>query len=352
MKIEKEIKILATLGPSSCQTTEIKKLDKAGVDLFRINLSHTQKEDIEQVIQRIRRATSKPICIDTEGPQVRVGGFSRGKVCLQKKSTVHIFPKDILGNALRFSIYPEIAYEQLLSGDMIDIEFGSASVKVVKQKSDCLEAKVVQGGIVHSRKAAVVQKEISMPILTAKDRFALELALEYQIKYVALSFVRQEKDVQFVRDMIGPDVFLISKIETTSAVDNFSEIAHISDALLIDRGDLGTSEPIEQIPFIQKRLVHEANQIGIPIYIATNLLESMVTKISPTRAEVSDVINALIDGADGLVLAAETAIGLYPVACVKMIHALIKQYQNWQTAEGSSSMRDAPKTQAQGLRQW
>lgn len=322
----KDIKILCTLGPSSLKGEIIRQMDEAGTDLFRINLSHTKLEDIEKTIIHIKQHTAKPICLDTEGAQVRTGYLQDGNVFLKEGSAIRLTEKAILGNSSELCLRPEIVLEQLRIGDRMDIELGSVSLEVTEVKKDVVYARVSSEGTIGSNKAVHVYRKLHLPALSEKDKYAIQLALDYKLDSIALSFANSRADVEELRSYVRDNVRVISKLESRSGVANHSEIASLSDALLIDRGDLGSEEPVEKIPFIQKELIKEANARQLPIYVATNLLESMVTKRKPTRAEVSDVVNTLLDGADGLVLAAETAIGSYPVDCVKMIKRLIDQY--------------------------
>ncbi len=325
----KKIKLLCTLGPSSLDGVIITKLNALGVDLFRINLSHTQISQLESLILHVKKYTDKPICLDTEGAQVRTGYMESRKVFLEQGRIIEITKEKITGNTKRISLSPHIAVDQLKVGDMISVDFDSVILLVTKCNRKSTQAKIVSAGYVGSNKAVTVDKQIKLPVVSEKDRKAVKIGLKYGIRNFALSFANSKEAVESFRKLAGRKIFLISKIESKEGVRNLDGILSVSDAVLIDRGDLSREEPIEKIPFIQKLIIKRANAKKIPVYVATNLLESMVKDKKPTRAEASDVINTLIDGADGLVLAAETAIGAYPVPCAVMISKMVDRFMDY-----------------------
>ena len=304
----------------------IRHLDRLGVDMFRLNLSHTDLEILRDQIQRIRRHSRQVICLDTEGAQVRTGVLGSERVLLKQNSILRIRREKITGNSTEMNLYPLEICDQLIEGDLLQLDFGSAVVQVTRSGEDRVETRVLAEGYISRNKAVVVDREISMPALTEKDRKAIEIGLVEGIEFVALSFAGSRADVESARLLLPPEVGLISKIESVRGLEHLDEIMAASQAILIDRGDLSREVPMEAIPFVQKRVIQEGKLFGIPVYVATNLLESMVTNLQPTRAEVSDVINILSDGADGLVLAAETAVGAHPVACANMIIRLVRFY--------------------------
>jgi len=327
-RVRKEI--LCTVGPASLNDYTLARLEDLGVSLLRINLSHTKLEDVSDVIQYVRKRTSLPICIDTEGAQIRTGDLPNGKVVLQENNTIYAHRQLAFQDSCNISFYPTGVIDLIEVGDFISIDFNSVLAMVINRDFDCLMFRILTGGVVGQNKAVtVLNRDIKMPVLTEKDCKALAIAADLGIRHVALSFANRGTDIDEVRRLLGNEVTVISKIESINGILNLEEIALKSDALLIDRGDLSREVNIEIIPSLQKHVIQCAKKAGVKVYVATNLLESMVTAPTPTRAEVNDIFNTLNDGADGLVLAAETAIGSYPVNCVMMVSKMIQQLSNY-----------------------
>jgi len=322
------VKILSTLGPSSLNKSTVQALEKAGVNLFRINLSHTQLEDVEKIISNIQAWTEVPICLDSEGAQVRNGLMVAGQALFNTGDLVKIHSCGVIGDSENISFTPASVCSQLRIGDVIQVDFNSASFSVVDCHSDYLTVKVIHGGYVGSNKGAVVSRSLKLAAITQKDEAAFDVGLKMGIKNFALSFTHCADDVAQARNIIG-EMNLISKIESIQGVLNLKEILPRVDQILIDRGDLSREIAIEKIPFIQRSIIAYARIYETPVYVATNLLESMIHSGTPTRAESNDVASTLLMGASGLVLAAETAIGHYPVESVKMIAAIIRQFEHW-----------------------
>ncbi len=316
--------ILCTLGPASLDPRIISRLEQSGATLFRINLSHTKVRDLPRLIATIREATEIPICLDTEGAQIRTGDLVDGHITMRDNTIVRAHARRVPGDDKNFSLYPAGITEQLEVGDFISIDFNSVLVQVVGIENDFVSMRVLHGGRVGQNKAVTVERDIQIPPLTEKDEAALELGCELGLRHFALSFANAGSDVAEIRRYVGEDAFVISKIESLSGLENLEEIAARSNALLIDRGDLSRQVPVELLPQSQKCVIHRAKRIGCSVYVATNLLESMVSAPTPTRAEVNDIYNTLADGADGLVLAAETAIGQFPIQCVSMVSKMIR----------------------------
>lgn len=319
--------ILCTIGPASLNDRVLARLEELGVNLFRINLSHTRLDDLPRVIDFIRSRSAVPICLDTEGAQIRTGDMLNGEIAVRENSVVHAHKLRVPGDAFNFNLYPEDVIDKLEVGDFISIDFNSVLVQVIARDAGKVTMRVLHGGVIGQNKAVTVERDIPLDTLTAKDVAALEYGRSVGIRHVALSFANRGSDVDQVRALVGDDTFLISKIECRNGLINLDEIAEKSDALLIDRGDLSRQEPIERIPRLQKLIIARGQARNRKVYVATNLLESMITAPRPTRAEVNDVVNTLLDGADGLVLAAETAIGKDPVGCVAMIVKLIREFR-------------------------
>jgi pyruvate kinase len=322
------IKILSTLGPISLNKETVQTLAKKGVNLFRINLSHTAMADVEAIISKIQSWADVPVCLDSEGAQVRNGFMESGSVVYQTGDLITIHPEAIVGDRRNISFTPASVFSQLNEGDEIRVDFDSVAFRITGVESDQLIATVSQGGRVGSNKGAVVSRPLQLDPITPKDKAAFEIGLAMGVKNFALSFTHCASDVQRVREIMG-EMTLISKIESIQGVLNLKEILPLVDQILIDRGDLSREIPIEKIPFIQRSIIAYARMYETPVYVATNLLESMINHGSPTRAEANDVASTLLMGASGLVLAAETAIGQYPVESVEMIAAIIKQFEQW-----------------------
>jgi pyruvate kinase len=323
------IKVLATIGPSSLNRDTIEKLSSNGVDLFRINLSHTKLDDVAKIIDDIHSWTDVPICLDSEGAQVRNQDMESESVEFQEGSVVKIHHIRVIGDSGNMSFTPNTVSKQLKVGDTIRIDFNALTLKVIEDKGGYLLANVETSGSVGSNKAADVDRDIDLDAVTHKDREAFKIGLEKGVKNFSLSFTHTASNVKDMRDIIGDKPNLISKIESIKGVLNLKEILPLVDQILIDRGDLSREVSIDKIPFIQRRIISYAKSKDVPVYVATNLLESMIHAPSPTRAEVNDVASTLLMGANGLVLAAETAIGKHPVETVKMVNLLIKQYARW-----------------------
>jgi len=317
-------KILCTLGPASLNARTIRRLHELNVDLFRLNLSHTKLEQIEETVNLIRTHSDIPICFDSQGAQVRTGILKEGSVTLALGSIVKLINSASLGDSENVPLYPTSVISKLFIGDMVSIDFGTTLLQITEVQPVC-SGRVVSSGTIGSNKAVSIDRRIDLPPLTDVDIEAVEKGLKLGIKNFALSFANCQKDVSVLRDLIGDEGNIIAKIESIRGLKNLTEIMSSVEAILIDRGDLSREVMIESLPFVQKEIIKCANKANVPVYVATNLLESMVVSPKPTRAEVNDVVNTLLDGADGLVLAAETAIGEHPVGCARMIRTLIEQ---------------------------
>lgn len=319
-------KILCTLGPASLDARTLRRLNDLNIDLFRINLSHTPLDQIEAWVGLIRAHSSVPICLDTQGAQVRTGRLAGGRVALEADALVELVRAPEDGATCRIPLYPGFIVAHLRVGDLVSIDFDSALLQVIEAGGRCL-ARVLSAGTIGSNKAVSLDCLMPLPPLTKVDEAAVMIGRRLGIRQLALSFANGRGDVELARRLMGDGAEIIAKVETRLALDHLAEILEAADAILIDRGDLSREIPIAAIPLVQKEVIRRANQAEVPVYVATNLLESMVASSRPTRAEVNDVINTLLDGADGLVLAAETAIGRNPIGCAGMIRALITQFE-------------------------
>ena len=307
----------------------VKRCADFGVYLFRINLSHTPLDAVAPTIEKIRGWTDIPICLDSEGAQLRNQKMTSEAVAFKEGTEVRIYFEPVVGDANNISFSPDSVARQFVVGDEIGIDFDHVLLRVTDTNKDGAMAIVVSGGSVGSNKAADVQRDMEFDPLTGKDREAIKIGLGLGIRNFALSFANTPEDVNMMRTLCGPDANIICKIESPSGLTNLDGIVDRADEILIDRGDLSRRVPIEKVPFLQRRIISFARSRKTPVFVATNLLESMVTRKSPTRAEVNDVVSTLLMGADGLVLAAETAIGSFPVEAVTMIRNLIMVSVTW-----------------------
>jgi len=323
------IEILATLGPSSLKSDVIQKLSDEGVSLFRINLSHTPLEKIKPTIEIIQKNTKVPISLDTEGAQIRNQSMQNGTVLFKKGEIIKIHYESIVGDENNISFTPVYIGKTLEVGDYIEIDFHSTAIRVIEKKDTHCIAEVEIGGKVGSNKAVDVDRAVCLEPITEKDKAAIKIGKEMEVTHYALSFANTSDDVEQMRSLIGDDSKLISKIESRSGLENLEKILKATDAILIDRGDLSRQIAIEKIPFLQRKIIATAKYCRVPVYVATNLLESMIAMHLPTRAEVNDVASTLLMGADGLVLAAETAIGDNPIETIKMVNKLVSEYEKW-----------------------
>jgi pyruvate kinase len=320
-------KVICTVGPASLKPQMIRRLERLGISLFRINLSHTPIEKVRPAIAFLQKHSAVPVCLDSEGAQLRTGTFADPPANLTKNSLIQVHRHPVSGTAERFNFTPAAVIELLELGDRITIDFHVVVTEVIEVSSDRAVLRVRKGGPVGSNKACNVHRHIELPAITDKDRRAIEIGREMGVDHFALSFANRPKDVCEMRELIAPTATLISKIESCSGIANLEEIARLSDAILIDRGDLSRQVPLEQIPRHQKDIIERVKAVGRPVYVATNLLESMVLMAVPTLAEINDIYNTLEDGADGLVLAAETAVGKFPAQCVAMVMRVISEFE-------------------------
>ncbi len=328
--------IWCTLGPSSLNDRVIGRLEELGVSLFRLNLSHTKIDALPDILNYLLNRTQVPVCLDTEGAQIRTGDLAAGKIRVSDNSTIYIHRAAVPGDEHNLNLYPLDMVNRLKVGDLLKID-AEVLAHVVAVEKDRAILKVLNGGGIGQNKAVtVLEREIEMPPLTEKDAQALALGDRLGIRHVALSFANRPEDVDAIRALVHEDTRVISKIECLNGLVNLTEIAARSDALLIDRGDLSRQVSLEKIPALQKDILRYCRENGVRVYVATNLMESMVTSPNPTRAEVNDVFTTLMDGAHGLVLAAETAIGAYPVGAAMMVRKIIKEVEQnfrWRNAD-------------------
>ena len=329
----RRVRILATLGPASSDATTIAALMQAGADAFRINMSHGTHADQAArmaIVRDLERTLGRPttLLVDLQGPKLRVGSFEGGRVELRAGARLVLDRDPKPGDAQRVCLpHPEI-FAALEPGARLLLDDGKLRLRTISVTADRIETLVEIGGPLSNAKGLnVPDVVVPIPALTEKDRRDLAFALDQGADWIALSFVQRPEDVAEARTLVQGRAAILSKIEKPAAVDRLSEILELSDAVMVARGDLGVELPPEQVPPIQKRIVARARAAGKPVVVATQMLESMITSPSPTRAEVSDVANAMYDGADAVMLSAESAAGQYPIEAVAMMDAIATQVE-------------------------
>ena len=321
----RKVKILATLGPASSDAKMIRALMLAGADAFRINMSHgdqKQKAKLVSAIRALEKEFGRPstILFDLQGPKLRVGHFEGGKAVVAKGKRFVLDSDETAGNSERVHLpHPEL-FGAIKPGANLLIDDGKIRLNVIEADGQRIVTEVKVGGTVSDNKGVnVPDVVVPIPALTEKDKDDLQFALEQRADWIALSFVQRPEDVAEARTLIGDRAALLAKIEKPAAIDRLNDIVALADAVMVARGDLGVELPPEQVPPLQNKIVATARQFGKPVVVATQMLESMITSPTPTRAEVSDVATAIYDGADAVMLSAESAAGQYPCEAVQMM---------------------------------
>lgn len=341
MKTRKRTKIVATVGPATSSKTKLKEIIAAGVNVIRINFSHGEHTDHEAVIQRVREINKEQqihtaILADLQGPKIRVGKIENGSVDVNEGDIINFTDEEKEGNGQEvYMSYSNFA-KDVKVGEKILIDDGKLALKIVKTDGkSSVAAKFLNGGVLSSNKGVnLPNTKISMPSLTEKDRKDLAFALKHKLEWIGLSFVRSARDIIELKHLIRNESSLsrvIAKIEKPEAIKDIDDIIDETDAIMVARGDLGVEIPMEQVPLLQKELVKKCLRSSKPVIIATQMMESMISSISPTRAEVNDVANAVLDGADAVMLSAETSVGKYPVQVIKAMTKIIEQIEESET---------------------
>ncbi|MBB4197104.1 pyruvate kinase [Rhodoblastus sphagnicola] len=328
MKRSRRCKIVATLGPASNDEAMIEKLWRAGADLFRINMSHTDPAGMRERVAMIRAVEEKVgrpigVLVDLQGPKLRVGAFSEGGADLVKGQNFILDSDEAHGDSTRVRLpHPEIL-ESLQPGHKMLIDDGRLRLDVIEAAPGRAVTTVEVGGRISNRKGvSLPDTEIPDAAMTEKDRIDLAAAVETGVDWIALSFVQRAEDVKAVKAIVGDRAMVLAKIEKPQAITRLDEIMLAADGLMVARGDLGVEVPPEKVPGLQKRITREARRLGRPVIVATQMLESMITSPTPTRAEVSDVATAVFEGADAIMLSAESASGQYPIEAVEMMNRI------------------------------
>lgn len=348
---QKNTKIVATVGPACSSYENLLALAKAGVNIFRLNFSHSRHEEHLEVINRITYINEKyglylGILADLQGPKLRVGEIENNELLLEEGDIITFVNEPCIGNMDRiYMSYPEFARDVSV-GERVLVDDGKLVFEVIETNSiDTVRLKTLFGGVLSSRKGVnLPNTKISLPSLTEKDLHDLDFILTQPINWIALSFVRSPKDVKDLRQRIearNHPAKIISKIEKPEAIERIDKIIKASNGVMVARGDLGIEIPIEKVPIIQKQIIQKCIQRARPVIVATQMMDSMVTNPSPTRAEATDVANAVLDGADAVMLSAETSVGRHPVKVVEAMNRIIAEAENVYSINGN---RPIPST--------
>jgi pyruvate kinase len=335
----KKTKIVATLGPASSDKEVLRQMFEAGLNVCRLNFSHGAYEDHQKVIETIRELNEETglnvaILADLQGPKIRTNEMENNGVLLENGSEVLIVTEKVLGTAQKFSINYAQLPQDVQPGERILLDDGKLALEIVKTDGKKLiTAKVIHGGILSSKKGVnFPNTKISMPSLTPKDLEDLSFALDQNVDWIGLSFVRSARDIIELKHIIASrkcKAKVVAKIEKPEAIDDIDQIIKESDALMVARGDLGVEVPYQSVPIIQKMLINKCIIHAKPIIVATQMMESMITNISPTRAEVNDVANAVLDGADAVMLSGETSVGKFPIEVIKTMSNIVTEIEKF-----------------------
>lgn len=339
---DRKTKIVCTIGPSSCSEKMLKKMIEQGMDFARFNFSHGKIEEFEAWTKMIRQIAKKQkkkveIIQDLQGPRVRVGKL--------KHEGLHVHPGDkvvlVFGEDIEHQKEIPIRSDIAISfkkGDTVLMDKGLIELEVKKVDGGRITCKALTGGMIFSGKGLNLPSANTQESFTSKDITDLEAGLKMGVDYIALSFVEKKEDILFIREKVGDKAKIISKIERPQAIHNYAEIVEVSDAVMIARGDLGIEVPFWKLPGIQKRAIRRARNHGVPTIVATDMMASMITAQRPTRAEIMDVANAVLDGASATMLSDETAVGKYPVETVIAMRKIIEEIEDFKKSHELNSL--------------
>ncbi|MCD6359192.1 MAG: pyruvate kinase [Dehalococcoidia bacterium] len=326
----RKTKIVCTIGPASCSKQIIEKMVRGGMNVARLNFSHGTREEQAKTIKTIREVSAKlnvPLAIlqDLPGPKLRVGDMKDG-VSLREGDEITLTSDKILGDERRVSVSLRSLPEDVVAGDIIFLSDGAIQLSVLSTTDTDVLCRVIAGGVLTAHKGINVPGvKLNVPSISNSEVKDLDFGLEHGVDFVAMSFVREADEVHHLKQLLrgkGSKAALIAKIEKHEAVDNIDEIIAEADGIMIARGDLGVEIPLQEVPVVQKEIINKCSRAGKPVIVATQMLESMLNSPRPTRAEVSDVANAIFDGADAVMLSGETAVGQYPVETVKVMSGI------------------------------
>ncbi len=331
----RKTKIVATMGPSCDTPDTLSPLIEAGVDIVRLNMSHgdssSHKKNIE-VIRKVEKKLKRPVCIlaDLKGPEIRTGSLKEHEITLNSGQLISLTPDPCIGDEVKIHITHDTLFSDLSIGQLVYMADGAITLLVEGFKDRDVICRVQRSGKLGERKGLNFPgANLSLPFLMDKDYSDIKFAIDQNVDFIAASFVRTADDLtamrSFMDDNGGEKIKIVAKIETQQAVDNLDQIVLVCDGIMVARGDLGVEIPIAEVPLVQKRIIATANRRGIPVITATQMLDSMTYNAYPTRAEVTDVANAIIDGTDAIMLSGETAVGRYPLLTVQTMHELSMQ---------------------------
>ena len=346
----KKTKIVATLGPACSSKSVLKDMIMEGLNVCRLNFSHGSYDDHANSIKMIREINEElglnvAILADLQGPKIRTNEMENNGVLLEVGNDIKIITDKVLGNAVRFSINYQKLPQDVSQGEKILLDDGKIMLEVITTNGKTeITCKIVQGGILSSKKGVnFPNTKISLPSLTEKDQLDLDFALDHEVDWIGLSFVRSARDIIELKHRIaarGAKAKVIAKIEKPEALENIDDIINESDGLMVARGDLGVEIPFQNVPLIQKMLISKCVRKAKPVIVATQMMESMINNMTPSRAEVNDVANAVLDGTDAVMLSGETSVGKYPIEVIRTMSNIIKEME---THEGIYNKEELPE---------
>ena len=346
----KKTKIVATLGPASSSKSVLKDMILEGLNVCRLNFSHGSYDDHANSIKMIREINEElglnvAILADLQGPKIRTNEMEANGVLLEVGNEIKIITDKVVGNAVRFSINYQKLPQDVSPGEKILLDDGKIMLEVITTNGKTeITCKIVQGGILSSKKGVnFPNTKISLPSLTEKDQLDLDFALDHEVDWIGLSFVRSARDIIELKHRIaarGAKAKVIAKIEKPEALENIDDIINESDGLMVARGDLGVEIPFQNVPLIQKMLISKCVRKAKPVIVATQMMESMINNMTPSRAEVNDVANAVLDGTDAVMLSGETSVGKYPIEVIRTMSNIIKEME---THDGIYNKEELPE---------
>ncbi len=346
----KKTKIVATLGPACSNKSVLKDMIMEGLNVCRLNFSHGSYDDHANSIKMIREINEElglnvAILADLQGPKIRTNEMENNGVLLEVGNEIKIITDKVLGNAVRFSINYQKLPQDVSPGEKILLDDGKIMLEVITTNGKTeITCKIVQGGILSSKKGVnFPNTKISLPSLTEKDQLDLDFALDHEVDWIGLSFVRSARDIIELKHRIaarGAKAKVIAKIEKPEALENIDDIINESDGLMVARGDLGVEIPFQNVPLIQKMLISKCVRKAKPVIVATQMMESMINNMTPSRAEVNDVANAVLDGTDAVMLSGETSVGKYPIEVIRTMSNIIKEME---THDGIYNKEELPE---------
>jgi pyruvate kinase len=346
----KKTKIVATLGPACSNKSVLKDMILEGLNVCRLNFSHGSYDDHANSIKMIREINEElglnvAILADLQGPKIRTNEMENNGVLLEVGNEIKIITDKVVGNAVRFSINYQKLPQDVSPGEKILLDDGKIMLEVITTNGKTeITCKIVQGGILSSKKGVnFPNTKISLPSLTEKDQLDLDFALDHEVDWIGLSFVRSARDIIELKHRIaarGAKAKVIAKIEKPEALENIDDIINESDGLMVARGDLGVEIPFQNVPLIQKMLISKCVRKAKPVIVATQMMESMINNMTPSRAEVNDVANAVLDGTDAVMLSGETSVGKYPIEVIRTMSNIIKEME---THDGIYNKEELPE---------